>query len=216
MRRGSRLSNQWNVWLKKPKINGRGKPDFAQTKLCSSSTIVNLKSKRRNAPIAVKPSIMLITWRSTWEVVRRQLYTLANSNYVKPLRADHLQWKMDSQHLRNWWLKKVEVGDALADRAEHWKPSEIEESALKYMALTLRKAFNSSNKRDIIQRLKEVIHIMRPTIEGQTGVNAEALKWYLSLKINFCKSTSPGSKTDPAVTFRSEVFKLIITHEFNY
>ena len=113
-------------------------------------------------------------------------------------------------------MKKVEVGDALADRAEHWKPSEIEESALKYMALTLRKAFNSSNKRDIIQRLKEVIHIMRPTIVGQTGVNAEALKWYLSLKINFCKSTSPGGKTDPSVTFLSEVFKLIITHGFDY
>ena len=108
------------------------------------------------------------------------------------------------------------MGDAPADGAEHWKPSEIEESTLKYIAVTLRKAFNSSNKRDIIQRLKEVIHIMRPTIEGQTGVNAKALKWYLSLKINFCKSTSPGSKTDPAVTFRSEVFKLIITHKFDY
>ena len=64
-RRCGRLSNQWNVWLKELNTNARGIPDFSQTKLRSSSTSVNLKSKRRNAPTAVKPSIVLITWRST-------------------------------------------------------------------------------------------------------------------------------------------------------
>ena len=34
--------------------------------------------------------------------------------------------------------------------------------------------------------------------------------------MNFCKSTSFGVKTDPAVTLRSEVFKSIDTHEFDY
>ena len=34
--------------------------------------------------------------------------------------------------------------------------------------------------------------------------------------MNFCKSTSPGIKTDPAVTFRSKVFKFIDTHKLNY
>ena len=57
---------------------------------------------------------------------------------------------------------------------------------------------------------------MRPDIEGQTRVNAEAVKWHLSLNMNFCKSTSPAAKTDPTVTFRSEVFKSIDTHELNY
>ena len=84
------------------------------------------------------------------------------------------------------------------------------------MALTFRKAFSSSNKIDILQRLKEAIHSMRPVIEGQTRVNAEAVKWYLSLNMNFCKSTSPGVKTDPAVMFCSEVFKSIDIHELDY
>ena len=34
--------------------------------------------------------------------------------------------------------------------------------------------------------------------------------------MNFCKSTSPGIKTDLAVTFLSEVFKFIDTHELDY
>ena len=34
--------------------------------------------------------------------------------------------------------------------------------------------------------------------------------------MNFCKSTSPGVKTDPAVMFHSEVLKSIDTHELNY
>ena len=57
---------------------------------------------------------------------------------------------------------------------------------------------------------------MRSVIEGQTRANAEAAKWYLWLNMNFCKSTRPSIKTDPAVTFRSEVFKSIDTHKLNY
>ena len=72
-------------------------------------------------------------------------------------------------------VEEVQVGSAPADHAEHWKAPEIVESALKYTALTFRKAFNSNNKKDILQRLKEIIHSMRPVIEGQTRVNAEAV-----------------------------------------
>ena len=98
--------------------------------------------------------------------------------------------------------EEVQVGGAPAEHAEHWKVPKVVESALKYTALTFRKAFNSSNKGDILQRLKEAIHSMKLVIEGQTRVNAEAVKWYLSLNMNFCKFTSPAVKIDPAVTFR--------------
>ena len=57
---------------------------------------------------------------------------------------------------------------------------------------------------------------MKPVIEGQTQANAEAAKWYLSLNMNFCKSTSPGIKTDQAVTFCSEVLKSIDTQKLDY
>ena len=56
---------------------------------------------------------------------------------------------------------------------------------------------------------------MRPVIEGQTRVNVEAVKWYLSLNMNFCKSASPAVKTDPAVMFRSELFKSIDNHKLD-
>ena len=105
-------------------------------------------------------------------------------------------------------VEEVQVGGAPAEHAEHWKAPEIVESALKYTALTFRKAFNSNNKRDILQRLKEAIYNMRHVIEGQTQVNTEAVKWYLSLNMNFCKCTSPAVKTDPVVTFCSEVLKV--------
>ena len=113
-------------------------------------------------------------------------------------------------------MEEVQVGGAPAEHADHWKAPEIVESALKYMALTFRKTFSNNNKRDILQRLKEVIHSMKPVIEGQTRANAEAVKWYLSLNMNFCKSTSPSVKTGPAVTFCSEVFKSIDTHKLDY
>ena len=103
MRRCSRLRDQWNVWLKEPNTNARGVSDFSQMKLRWNNTSVNFKLKRRNAPTAGKPSIVLITWRSTWEVERRLLHTVTNSNYVKRLWMNPLHWRMDPEHLRNWW-----------------------------------------------------------------------------------------------------------------
>ena len=57
---------------------------------------------------------------------------------------------------------------------------------------------------------------MRPVIVGKTRANAEAVKCYLSLNMNFCKSKSPGVKTDPTVTFHSEVFMPFDTHKLDY
>ena len=50
----------------------------------------------------------------------------------------------------------------------------------------------------------------------EAEASAEAVKWYLLLYMNFCKSTRPGIKTDLAVTFHSELFKSIDTHELDY
>ena len=111
-------------------------------------------------------------------------------------------------------VEEVQEGDAPAEHAEHWKAPEIVKPAFNYTAL--RKAFHSNNKRAILQQLKEVIHSMRPIIKGQTRANAEVLKWYLSLNMNFCNSRSPSVKIDLAVMFRSEAFKSIDTHELDY
>ena len=60
-------------------------------------------------------------------------------------------------------VEEVQVGGAPSEHAEYWKALEIVESALKYTALTFRKTCNSNNKRDVMQRLKEVIHSMHCT-----------------------------------------------------
>ena len=100
-------------------------------------------------------------------------------------------------------VEEVQVGGAPVERGEHWKAPKIVESALKYTALTFRKSFKSNRKKDILQRLKEVIHSTRPVIVGQTRAKAEAAKWHLSLNMNFCKFTSPSFKSNPTVTFSS-------------
>ena len=84
-------------------------------------------------------------------------------------------------------VEGMQVVGAPAEHIEHWKAPEIVESALKYMALTLRKTFNSNNKRDVLQRLEEVVHSMTPMTEGQSQGNVEAAKWCSSLNMNFCK-----------------------------
>ena len=95
---------------------------------------------------------------------------------------------------KNLMTEEVQVDGAPAKHAEHWKAPEMVESTLKYTAVTSRKTFNNNNKREVLQRLKDVIHSMRTVIEGQTQASVEAVKWYLSLNMIFCKSTSPKSR----------------------
>ena len=110
----------------------------------------------------------------------------------------------------------MQVGGEPTKHTEPSKAPEIVEPTLKYMALTFRKTFSNSSEREVVQRLKDVIHAMNSVIKQKTRANVEALKWYLSLNMNFCKSTSPGVKTDPPITFRSEVLTFIDTQELDY
>ena len=79
--------------------------------------------------------------------------------------------------IRKWNLNTKETDDgggspvdgAPVDHAEYCKALEIVESALKYTVLTFGRTFNSNNKRNVLQRLKDFIHNMRPAIEGQTN-----------------------------------------------
>ena len=44
-------------------------------------------------------------------------------------------------------VEEAQVGGAPVEHSERWKAPEIVEPALKYTALTFRKAFNSINKK---------------------------------------------------------------------
>ena len=59
-------------------------------------------------------------------------------------------------------------------------------------------------------------HWKAPEIVESSLKYTEAFMWYLSLNMNFCKSTSPGFKTDLTVTFHPEVFTTIDTQELDY
>ena len=113
-------------------------------------------------------------------------------------------------------MEEAQVDGAPAEHNKHCKEPKIEESALKYTALTFSKIINSKNKRDVVQQLKEVVRTMRFFIVGQTWANVETVKWYLSLNKNFRKTTCPGLKTGPAVTSCLEVFKSTNIHEHDY
>ena len=159
MRRFRRLSNQWNVWWKEPNTNARVVPDFfpneATLKQHHCEAQIK-KEKFHHCNKTVIITIEIITWRSTWEVVRRLLHTLPNGNYVKWQWMDPY-WRMDPQYLRNRWWRRCKLVVQLllvVQHAEHWKAPEMVESALMYTALTFRKEFKSNNKRDLLQRLK--------------------------------------------------------------
>ena len=63
-------------------------------------------------------------------------------------------------------VEKMKVGGVPIKHAEDWKTPEIAESAVKYTALKSRKTFDSNNKRDVLQGLKDIIHTTRLIIEG--------------------------------------------------
>ena len=208
-----RSNNQWNVWLKEPNTNADGVPDFPQGTLASSSTTANLKSKRRKAPTAVNRANNLEKHLRSFEKAPRHpsKWQLGQTTLDGPTSLEN-----GPSTPKKLMVEEVQAGGAPAEHVELWKALEIVESALKYTALTFRKVFNSNNKRDILQQLNKVIHSMRPVIEGQTEANAEAVKWYLPLNMNFCKSANGGVKRDPAVTFHSEVLKSMDTNKLDY
>ena len=72
-------------------------------------------------------------------------------------------------------VEEAQVGGAPAEHAEHWKAPEIVEPTLKHKALIFRKAFNSNNKRDILQRLKEASYNMRPSSRDKLKLTQKLL-----------------------------------------
>ena len=75
-------------------------------------------------------------------------------------------------------VEELQVGGTPIKHVKYWKAPRIVEFTLKYTVPTFRKAFDSNNKRDVLQRLKDVIHTMRPAVTGQTQANAEDFYYY--------------------------------------
>ena len=143
--------HQWVAKKIQPKINLK---PFLQQRMRSNHwvTTVNLKSKKRTAPTAVIPSIVLITCRSLWEAPTHprkwQLRQITLGGPTSLENGPSLPKKL--------MMEEVQVGGARAEHAEHWKAPEIVESVLKCMTLIFRKAFNSKNKETFYNNWKRL------------------------------------------------------------
>ena len=88
---------------------------------------------------------------------------------------------------------------------EEKEPTLIE-SSLKYTAKLYRKEFDQGNRRNLLNRLQHSLNHFKPIIARDTLLSKQSVKWYLSLNMDFVKAADVSVKTDPSVTFRSEVF----------
>ena len=141
-------------------------------KLRSSSTTVNLKSK--------SPHCSKTTDRANNLEKHLRSYEKAPTYPSKQqLRQTTLNGATSLENgpstPKKLMVEEVQAGGAPAEHAELWKAPEIVESALRYTDLTFRKAFNSNKKRDILQRLKEVIHNMRLVIADKLELTRKLL-----------------------------------------
>ena len=124
---------------------------------------------------------------------KRHLKQSTIENYAKRSCVDNFQ------------AQQVGGSSALEEHSETWKAPEILESTLKDTAMTYRKEFNESNRKDLLQRLNITMNTFTPIIQGEIH-RKEGIKWYFSLKMVFFKAKDVTDLTDPPVTFRSEVF----------
>ena len=90
-------------------------------------------------------------------------------------------------------------------------PPVLTQSSLKHTAEKFQKQFNREDKNNLYLRFKEAlrefIHILVDKIKSKS------IKWYLSLNVEFCGATNPLKRTDPPVTFRTEVFTSITEYD---
>ena len=97
------------------------------------------------------------------------------------------------------------------EHPEYWKAPELKESSLKRTAMVYRKSFDEANKRELLERLKNALEQHKQIIRGMVSHAKNAVKWYISLNLHFCKAADATVKTAPSVIFRSEVFRSILT-----
>ena len=80
------------------------------------------------------------------------------------------------------------------------------QSALQNTASVYRKRFNQEDHRNLLENLKTNLTELKDVIVNKVLVETQALKWYITLKLNFHKANDSAVITEPPVTFRTEVF----------
>ena len=70
------------------------------------------------------------------------------------------------------------------EHPEYWKAPELIESSLKRTAMVYRKSFDEANKRELLERLKNVLEQHKQIIRGMVSHAKNAVKWYI-IKFTF-------------------------------
>ena len=69
-----------------------------------------------------------------------------------------------------------------------------------------RKRFNQEDRQNLLENLKTNLSELKDIIVNKVLVETQALKWYVTLKLNFQKANDLAVITEPSVVFRTEVF----------
>ena len=151
------------------------------------------------------------------KVFKRDAYKLLHERNCQHGAGPSRKRPLAQQTLEEYVIKKVKgiESEQLVQQGgsnehpEYWRAPELLESTLKYTAMTYRKSFDDSNRIDLLDRLKTALEHFKPIVRGMVSATKDAIKWYLSLNLHFVKAADVTHKTDPSVTFRSEVFNSI-------
>lgn len=92
-------------------------------------------------------------------------------------------------------------GSRTVDESE---PPTLTQSTLKHTAEKYQKKFNRENKSNLYMRFNHAVREFKDILSDKT--KSKAIKWYLSLGVEFCSATNPSKMTDPPVIFRSQTF----------
>ena len=98
----------------------------------------------------------------------------------------------------------VQQGGQLESTAE--EPVVLVESALQNTASVYRKRFNQEDHGNLLENLKTNLTELKDVFVNKVLVETQALKRYITLKLNFHKANDPAVITEPPVIFRTEVF----------
>ena len=97
----------------------------------------------------------------------------------------------------------VQQGGQLEDTAK--EAVVLVESALQNAASVYRKHFNQEDCQNLLENLKTNLTELKDIFVNKILVQTQALKWYVTLKLNFHKANDPAVITEPPVVFRTEV-----------
>ena len=97
----------------------------------------------------------------------------------------------------------VQQGGQLEDTAE--EPVVLVQSLLQNTVSVYRKRFNQEDHRNFLENLKTNLDKLKDVV-NKVLVGTQALKWYITLKLNFHNENDPAVITEPPVVFRTEVF----------